>query len=346
MEPKRNINVTVSGTEKKNLSILDKTEKGSSRVDTSASAVPMKMSKPNKTRVEKHIMSPPRSVSFDLSKTILSIPKESYSNCFAASPADSLAESLDISVRDCSEEIFVALVERDTEMRELVELNKDFFDTIKQCIFEDEKKWEDFLKVLYSKREEKPDSEWMESISEFLSDNPPFLVSFKQIIGYYENYDDDVIQEDYDYYDDDDDHTSESCVINEPTYIDITPIRNFPNVLENLEKSYPQFFINAKNEIGKLGKDRSRRGSTLGRNHLNNDNPLLHPNIEDQPSEDSSETLYDELNRILITPRSVMNDFEWETAINECLDAWPQLLLQLEDILIHEIEANYNSIEE
>lgn len=305
--------------------------------------VPLNMSKPNKTRVDN--ISPPtppsdeekRSVSFDPSVKTLSIPKDfNYMNGFGNSPA----ESIDISVRDCSEEILVPLEERDTEIKELVTRNQDFFDTVKQSIFEDEESWKQFEKVLYSKREKIPDSEWMESISKYLSDNPQLFSTFKQITGYYERDDNDSDDID-EIHDDDNDYTSESCVMhNETTYIDITPIRNYPHALENLEKSCPQFFINAKQELGKLGKERSRRGSTLGRNHLSNDNPLLHPNVEDQSPNDSTVTLYDELKRILVISRNDMDDFEWETAINEILDVSPPLLEHFYEIIIQEINQN------
>jgi len=307
--------------------------------------VPLNMSKPNKTRVDN--ISPPtppsdeekRSVSFDPSVTTLSIPKNfSYSNGFINSPS----ESIDISVRDCSEEMLVPLKERDTEIKDLVVRNQEFFDTVKQSIFEHEETWEAFEKVLYSKREEIPDCEWMESISKYLSDNPQLFITFKQITGYYESdeNDSDDIDEVRDY-DDDYGYTSESCVMNNESYVDITPIRYYPHALENFEKSYPQFFINAKQELGKLGKERSRRGSTLGRNHLSDDNPLLHPNIEDHQSpNDSSVTLYDELKRVLVISRDEMDDFEWETAINEILDVSPPLLEHFYEIVIVEINQN------
>ncbi|GES96530.1 hypothetical protein GLOIN_2v1606425 [Rhizophagus clarus] len=303
------------------------------------------MSKPNKTRVDN--VSPPtppeerRSVSFDPSVKTMSIPKDiNYLNGFTNSPA----ESIDISVRDCSEEISVSLKERDTEMKELVICNKEFFDTVKQSIFEDEEGWEEFLKILYSKREEIPDCKWMESISNYLSDNPQLLANFKQITGYLENDDDDDDNYDNDYYmddiqeeyDDDLGYTPE-C---DPVYVDIAPIRNFPQALKNLETSYPQFFINAKQELGGLGKERHRRGSTLGRNHFSDDNPLLHPNVDDQSSDNSSVTLYDEFKRILVTPRDIMNDFEWETAINEILIVSKSLLDHFYEIIIQEIDQN------
>lgn len=304
--------------------------------------VPLNMSKPNKTRVEN--IPPPtppsdeerRSVSFDLSVKTLSIPKDlSYYNGFATSPV----ESIDISVSDCSEEMFVPLIERDTEMKDLVVRSKDFFDTVKTTIFEDEKSWEEFEKVLYSKREEIPDGKWMEIISEHLS-IPHLLANFKLIIGYYESDDNNVDNEGIDEIRDDldNDYGYEPCLMDDTTYVDITPIRNYPHALENLEKSYPQFFINANQELGKLGKERSRRGSTLGHNHLSNDNPLLHPKAEDHQS--SGVTLYDEFKRILVTPRSEMDDVEWETKLNEILDVSQSLIEHFYEIIIQEINQN------
>jgi len=286
--------------------------------------VPLNMSKPNKTRVDN--ISPPtppsdeekRSVSFDPSVKTLSIPKDfSYSNGFINSPS----ESIDISVRDCSEEMLVSLKERDTEIKDLVVHNQEFFDTVKQSIFEDDG-WENFLKVLYSKREIIPDSEWMNSISEFLSPNPPFLVKFKEIIGFYEDDDDNFQEENEDFY---------SCDSINDGFLDITPIRDF---VDHLEESYPQFFINSREQ---LCKERQRRGSFLGGNYLCNDNSPLHPNVENQCSDKPSETLYDEFKRILLTPRSEMDDSEWETAIYECLDPWPLLIAQFEEIVKYEI---------
>ncbi|CAG8469552.1 9707_t:CDS:1 [Funneliformis mosseae] len=308
-----------SGSEMKASSTPDKTEKHLPRTDTA----PMKMVKPNKTRVEKPLTPPEerRSVSFDLSTLTLTDPKGNMDvDAIATSPC----ESIDIPARELSQDIMVALVERDTEMRDLFIRNQDFFDMVKQSTFEDDDAWNEFLELLYSKREDNPDSEWMNSISESLSANPSLLVTFKQIIGFYD--DDDTIQE-----------FEGSCspemssTINDEAIIDITPIRSFPKIMENFEISYPQFFINAKNI---LGKERQRRGSVLGGNHLlDNDNP----NIESHSPESSSETLYEEFKRILLTPRSDMDDNEWETAIYECLDPWPQLIMQLEDIILYEI---------
>jgi hypothetical protein len=341
METVTKTRVTSSVNETKPLS-TDKTEKVLPRVDTSALAAPVKMAKPNKTRVDNFPMTPPedkRSVSFDLhSNAILHIPCDKSDTNYNEFNATSPSESIDIAVRDLSEDICVSLLKRDTEMKVVFARNQEFFDTLKQVTFEDEESWEDFIKVLYSKRDEKPDPQWMDEISEILSANPPFLVTFKQIIGYYES-DDDNSNNDYDSniaesFEYEDEDISDSCVINEPVYIDITPIRNYPSKLENLEVNYPQFFRNAK-EL--LHKERKRRGSALGGNHLGDDNPLLHPNHPDTEPEGSSETLYEEFKRILITPRKVMDDDEWETSIYECLDPWPQLIDQFEEMLIPEI---------
>jgi hypothetical protein len=287
------------------------------------SAAPMNMVKPNKTRVDNFPPTPPRSVSFSNEiiikyATSLNTPVNTNSNDLAISPA----ESIDIAVRDLSQDILVALVDRDVEMRELFVRNQEFFDTVKQSIFEDDDGWENFLKVLYSKREIIPDSEWMNSISEFLSPNPPFLVKFKEIIGFYDDDDDNVQEENEEFY---------SCDMMNDGFLDITPIRDF---VDHLEESYPQFFINTREQ---LCKERQRKGSFLGGNYLCNDNSPLHPNVEDQCSDKPSETLYDEFKRILLTPRSEMDDSEWETAIYECLDPWPLLIAQFEEIVKYEI---------
>lgn len=343
----------VTSSEAKALSTSDKTEKGSSNADTSASAAPMKMVKPNKTRVENLPLTPPdekRSVSFDLhSNTTLQIPYENTfypnsngSNGFATSPA----ESIDIAVRELSEDVCVSLMKRHVEMKELVDRNKDFFDKVKQISFEDENDWKNFLKVLYSKRDEKRDHQWMDEISEFLSNNPPFLATFKQIIGYYENDDatdsvDNDANNDADYFnnvdfDDIQEEHYESCAMNDHVYIDVTPIRRFPNKLENLEKFYPVFFDNVKQLLNQERQRRGSAGSALGGNHLSDDNPNLHP-VDVQSEEPTEEKPYDEFIRILKTPTDVMDDDEWETAIYECLDPSQDLVSEFEYMICHEI---------
>lgn len=227
----------------------------------------------------------------------------------------------------------------------LIKLNKFFF--------EGEESWNNFLKVLYLKREEKSDHQWMDKISEFLSNNPPFIATFKQIIGYYENDDDasdnvdnninndanndadDINDVDIDADNIQDEYEYESCMMNDAGYVDITPIRRFPMKLESLETKYPDFFSKAKQLLNQERQRRGSAGSALGGNHLSDDNPDLHP-VEVQ-SEESTETPFDEFKRILTTPISDMDDVDWETIIYECLDPFPELVDGFEYMICYEI---------
>ncbi|CAG8693457.1 10912_t:CDS:2 [Dentiscutata heterogama] len=191
---------------------------------------------------------------------------------FVNSPTDS---SIDIPVRDLrfdeTDTVLVALVDRDTEMRELFKKNKDYFEMVKHSIFSSEEndEWQEFLSILYSPRDLIPDLEWMNKIS--VNDEMTDLV-------------------------------------------DITVIRDRPNILENILNSYPQFFINAQQALSQVNK----RPGKINRSG-------------------EEKTLYDEFKKILTCPRSEMSDDEWEIAIYECLDPWPQLVAQFEEIVAYEI---------
>ncbi|RHZ54523.1 hypothetical protein Glove_426g75 [Diversispora epigaea] len=128
---------------------------------------------------------------------------------------------------------------------------------------------------------------------------------------------------------------------------DICAIRDYPKILENLEISYPQFFINAKQE---LSQETQRRGSILGGNHLSQtrhsscSSPACSLNggfnfggkINTEVTEEPATTLNDEFKSILVASRDEIPDEEWETAIYECLDPWPQLVAQFEEIIKYE----------
>ncbi|CAJ0834802.1 6192_t:CDS:2 [Entrophospora sp. SA101] len=140
---------------------------------------------------------------------------------------DSLAEnfnSIDISAKllNNSDEIRVSLLERDTEMKELFIINKDYFDGVKQFISDNNgatcNTWQEFLNLLYSKREEISDKKWMKCIESYLKENPLFLNN---------------------------------------NFIDVTLIRDFPKILENFESSYPQFFVNLKQTLDKKSTNNS-----------------------------------------------------------------------------------------
>ncbi|CAG8467578.1 23654_t:CDS:2 [Dentiscutata erythropus] len=208
---------------------------------------------------------------------------------FVTSPTDS---SIDIPVRDLRfdevDVVLVALVDRDSEMRELFKKNKDYFEMVKHSIFSSEEngEWQEFLSILYAPRDLIPDLQWMNKIS--VNDEITDLVN-------------------------------------------ITVIRDRPNILENILNSYPQFFINAQQALSQVNK---RPGSALGGNHLTDNIPLRDfTELNGHNHEPLYENVYE---HILTCPRSEMSDDEWEMAIYECLDPWPQLVAQFEEIVAYE----------
>ncbi|CAG8459753.1 10800_t:CDS:2 [Cetraspora pellucida] len=236
---------------------------------------------------------------------------------FVTSPTDS---SIDISVRDLksdeSDAVLVALVDREIEMKDLFIKNEEYFEMVKNSIFSSEEngEWQEFLTILYSPRDRIPDLEWMNKISGFLEMNPQLLANFKEMVGFYDNIEDHMttseINEDYE----DEAYTLTNDEITD--IVDIISIRDRPKILENILNSYPQFFINAQQVMSQVQK---RPG-----NHDNNG------------------SLYDEFKKILTCPRSEMSDDEWEIAIYECLDPWPQLVAQFEEIVAYEINEIRN----
>nr|CAG8474038.1 6307_t:CDS:2 [Entrophospora candida] len=146
--------------------------------------------------------------------------------------------SIDISAKllNNSDEIRVSLLDRDTEMKELFIINKDYFDGVKQFISDNNgatcNTWQEFLSLLYSKREEISDKKWMKCI-EINDDNiyhdNAYLDQFYKDNYYYQN----------------------------NNFIDVTLIRDFPKILENFESSYPQFFVNLKQTLDKESTNNS-----------------------------------------------------------------------------------------
>ncbi|CAG8829945.1 1058_t:CDS:2, partial [Racocetra persica] len=88
---------------------------------------------------------------------------------------------------------------------------------------------------------------------------------------------------------------------------------------------------NLGNNGNKIGNNnRNNNGNNNGNNHRNNNGSM------------EEKTLYDEFKKILICPRSEMSDDEWEMVIYECLDPWPQLVAQFEEIVAYEINEIRN----
>ncbi|RIB21159.1 hypothetical protein C2G38_1937029, partial [Gigaspora rosea] len=197
--------------------------------------------------------------------------------------------------------VLVALVDRDKEMIELFKKNEEYFEMVKHSIFSSketgEYEWQKFLSILYSPRDLVPDSEWMNKISSYLEMNPQLLANFKEIVGFYDHMEDHLTPPEFN---EENEEITYSLVNEEMSeFVDIIAIRDRPQILENILNSYPQFFINAKQALKK--------------------------------------TNYDEFKRILTCPRNEMSDDEWEIAIYECLDPWPQLVAQFEEIVAYEI---------
>nr|CAG8603258.1 4915_t:CDS:2 [Entrophospora candida] len=137
------------------------------------------------------------------------------------------------SLLNNSDEIRVSLLDRDTEMKELFIINKDYFDGVKQFISDNNgatcNTWQEFLSLLYSKREEISDKKWMKLNDDNIYHDNAYLDQFYKDNYYYQN----------------------------NNFIDVTLIRDFPKILENFESSYPQFFVNLKQTLDKESTNNS-----------------------------------------------------------------------------------------
>lgn len=214
------------------------------------------------------------------------IEKDGYVNV-----GDNLSKALPLHLHclPIPDDILVSLLERQVEIRDLVKANEDFFAMVKATIHSDTQ-WEKFEKILYMEREELPDKEWMLQLSEFLTVNPALLMKFKDIVGYWgdipsEN-EETVLYDDYTY------------------YVDTLLIRDHPEKLASIEKSYPGFFKNALKDF------------------------------------DQNHELYAEFKRILFATRHEMSDEEWEDRLYGALSRFPSLLGQFEDIAFELLEAD------
>jgi len=221
-------------------------------------------------------------------------------------------DTLALGCVEVSSDILVALMNRDKDMRELAVRNKSFFDLVRQSLVKGHS-WEAFVKVLYTPREELPDVLWMKGLTQYLEPNPSLLKKFKDIVGYI---DVDVHKDDED--DDDDDDDDDNYFFNGGgELVDITTIRDYPERLEALEKSYPQFFITmykALNKVHDLGD--------------------VHPQriIQDNTG------AYAEFKKLLYASRDEIDDDNWEMDMYDTLDPWPKLIAQFEQIVAYEAQ--------
>ncbi|KAG2186709.1 hypothetical protein INT44_002935 [Umbelopsis vinacea] len=246
------------------------------------------------------------SVSFDLSN----LPEKSTTTepiVFTQDEADQDSSPIDISGQIVPDNILVALLDRDNEMKELVSRNKVFFSMLESHLHAS---WSDFQKLLFARREQVPDAEWIQDISEYLEHAPVLLEKFKELVGYEE------YLFDSDSYEEDDEEWSRHGSYDESTFenVDITLIRNYPSKLTAFQESYPQFFINAKRCF--------------------------------TPPDGESQATFEEFEKLLFCSRRDIDDEEWEKRIYGMLDNWPNLLAQLKEIIAYEVDCEDGGIEE
>jgi len=240
---------------------------------------------------------------------------------------------IDITCQQVPSELLVALVERQAEMRELFELNKDFFDLVRQSICDDDD-WKRFMSTLDAPRDKLPDREWIEALAQFLRPNLPLFVKFKELVGCdptvglrpqgerdaNANDNDDFHDEDYEkisWYGDE-----------QFDGVDITLIRDHLQSL-SFESVYPQFFINARDSLARNPNSSSGRG---------NFSPVkMHAAKMPADGDAEDQDPYVEFKRIFFTPRDVMPDDVWEASVYACLEGCPSLIAHLKEIVMYEV---------
>ncbi|CAM0142256.1 unnamed protein product [Umbelopsis sp. WA50703] len=251
------------------------------------------------------------SVSFDLSN----LPEKTEPETIVIAQQDNAEDPsspIDINGHVVPDTILVALLDRDIEMKELAHRNTSFFTMLESHLHD---AWPDFQRVLFARREQVPDAEWIRKISLFLEHAPALFEKFKELVGYEE------YLFDSDSYDDDDEETRHGSY-DESTFenVDITLIRNYPSKLATFKQSYPQFFINAKHCF----TEEEEQDTKFGNGHHS----------------------YEAFHHLLFCSRRDMEDQEWENKIYDLLDKWPNLLAQLKEIIAYEVECEEGGIEE
>lgn len=164
------------------------------------------------------------SVSFDLPPEQQQQPEEQdlLSPCITS-------PTIDINAQPVPDTMLVALVDRGSEMRDLVRFNKPFFSTMANHL---DTKWSRFENTLYCERSVMSDSEWLKRISKALQNAPSILDQFKDLVGFIPEYDQD---------------SSSSDEQQEFSRVDLIPIRSKLDRLS--QETYPQFYINCQESM-------------------------------------------------------------------------------------------------
>ncbi|GBC05793.1 hypothetical protein RclHR1_06420016 [Rhizophagus clarus] len=280
--------------------------------------------------------------------------------------------ALDIDDEDEQKDILQDFNNRDKKVQELITLNKQDFEKIKQSFNSSEEEWKRFERVLYAKYEIVPDREWFDTLREFIDPMNPLLTKFEELVSGSPQIEIDNEEEINNSYRVTPDQTSEidddthSLPYNSTTGsrresrdenfmrlqdVDIKIIRDYPEKLLNFENVYLDFFTNVKNCFGQECRRLVKQESCYKNSdddyisnygEYNGDDESfitegLRANVQDhrQACEDSE--LYERFVQILLTPRRMMPDDLWEEAIYECLNDWPYLIDQLKEIIAYEV---------
>ncbi|KAI8643271.1 hypothetical protein BD408DRAFT_415250 [Parasitella parasitica] len=155
---------------------------------------------------------------------------------------------IDINAQSVPDTMLVALVDRSSEMRDLVRINEPFFSKMANHL---DTKWSRFENTLYCERRDMSDSDWLKRISRALQNAPSILEQFKDLVGFIPEYSQET----------DDDEPAFSSV-------DLTLIRQKLDRLS--EENYPQFHINCKTTL-QNEQDYSSFLNALGNSNLSDE---------------------------------------------------------------------------
>lgn len=124
--------------------------------------------------------------------------------------------------------------------------------------------------------------------------------------------------------------------------VDLTLIRRFPARLASFERSYPQFFVNVRDCLCRPRGPHGITTSCPSRTPVESNRVNPSGRVEQKVcTVEERERPYDEFVKVLFSPRRVLPDDEWERALLECLEGWPNLLAQLKEIVAFEVEDSW-----
>ncbi|KAF9199186.1 hypothetical protein BGZ49_010725 [Haplosporangium sp. Z 27] len=201
------------------------------------------------------------------------------------------------------QDMLVALFDRPTELEALAARHSDFFNLMYCSLSKTSR--DEFKKMLFKPRELLSDSDWMSYITKQLGSSPYIIEKFKDIVGWIgpdsEDEEDALWGED-----------EYGCRDSSFENVQIKWFRDIPDfTLETFQECYPQFFINARERLE--GKRMSYGGDQR-------DQYVIFCEI------------------LSLTRKELPCDNAWLRRMNCCLEKYPELLLQLKEIIAYEVE--------